>query len=263
MQIDLIKKGNGMLKILPIASGSTGNCMLVEIDGNRILIDFGISPKAVAAVLAANSYTWEEIRAVLITHTHADHVKGLETGRKKICAPFYMSATSKDKLMAEETIALPYFEKTEILPGMWVTAIPTSHDCPGSVGFRIETEQTVLGYLTDLGYVPERTMEMLSGADCIVLESNHDEELLRYCRYPIFLKKRILSNQGHLSNHDSAAALAWFADHGTKHFFLAHLSQENNRPELALECAMKATAGMDVHIEVLPVYGESTITVAG
>jgi phosphoribosyl 1,2-cyclic phosphodiesterase len=119
-----------------------------------------------------------------------------------------MSATSKDKLMAEETIALPYFEKTEILPGMWVTAIPTSHDCPGSVGFRIETEQTVLGYLTDLGYVPERTMEMLSGADCIVLESNHDEELLRYGRYPIFLKKRILSNQGHLSNHDSAAALA-------------------------------------------------------
>ena len=251
-----------MLKILPIASGSTGNCMLVEIDGNRILIDFGISPKAVAAVLAANSYTWEEIRAVLITHTHADHVKGLETGRKKICAPFYMSATSKDKLMAEETIALPYFEKTEILPGMWVTAIPTSHDCPGSVGFRIETEQTVLGYLTDLGYVPERTMEMLSGADCIVLESNHDEELLRFGRYPIFLKKRILSNQGHLSNHDSAAALAWFADHGTKHFFLAHLSQENNRPELALECAMKATAGMDVDIEVLPVYGESTITVA-
>ena len=83
-----------MLKILPIASGSTGNCMLVEIDGNRILIDFGVSPKAVATVLAPNRYTWEEIRAGLVTDTRDDHLEGVETGRKKIWAPFYMSATS-------------------------------------------------------------------------------------------------------------------------------------------------------------------------
>ena len=250
-----------MLKILPIASGSTGNCMLADIDGRKLLIDLGVPVKTLMKALTENAYSCSEIDAVLITHTHSDHVKGLDTCMKQIAAPLYMSSTSKETLMNERAVALLYGVKTELLPGLWVTAIRTSHDCPGSIGFQIETENTRLGYITDLGVIPESTMELLFGSQCIVIESNHDVEMLRYGRYPAFLKKRILSERGHLSNDACAEAIARFADRGTKTFLLAHLSRENNRPDLALDCARKATAGMDVKIEVLPVYGEKIIEV--
>ena len=249
------------MKILPIASGSTGNCMLLDLDGKIILIDLGVSASMLREVLNANGYHFDRIDAVLITHTHSDHVKGLEVCMKRIKAPIFMSHTSRDKLTHERAQALTYSVRTEILPGLWVTAIRTSHDCPGSIGFRIETEDICVGYLTDLGCIPESMMEMLFGAKCIVIESNHDEEMLRYGRYPAILKRRILSDDGHLSNEACAAAVARFADKGTRHFFLAHLSQENNRPELALESAVKATAGMDVRIHVLPVYGDKVIDI--
>ena len=250
-----------MLKILPIASGSTGNCMLADIDGRKLLIDLGVPVKTLMKALTENAYSSSEIDAVLITHTHSDHVKGLDTCMKQIAAPLYMSSTSKETLMNERAVALLYGVKTELLPGLWVTTIRTSHDCPGSIGFQIETENTRLGYITDLGVIPESTMELLFGSQCIVIESNHDVEMLRYGRYPAFLKKRILSERGHLSNDACAEAIARFADRGTKTFLLAHLSRENNRPDLALDCARKATAGMDVKIEVLPAYGEKIIEV--
>lgn len=246
-----------MLKIIPIASGSTGNCMLVDIEDRVIIIDLGITAKMLRAALEKNGYSWNDIHAVLITHTHSDHVKGLEVCMKQISAPIFMSHTSKDTLMLEHATALTYYERTEILAGLWVTAIRTSHDCPGSIGFKIETEHIRFGYVTDLGVIPESTIDLISGADCIVIESNHDEEMLRYGRYPAFLKKRILSDQGHLSNVACAEAIVQLAERGTKRFFLAHLSQENNRPEIALDCVQKATGGIDLQIDVLPVYGDT------
>ena len=251
-----------MLRILPVASGSTGNCTLAEIDGRRILIDLGITASMLRSALTVNGYTWSDIDAVLITHTHSDHIKGLEVCLKRIAAPVFMSGTSRDRLMLERAAALNYDARTEILPGLWVTAIRTSHDCPGSIGFKIETATTKLGYITDLGVIPESTMELLAGSDCIVIESNHDEEMLRYGAYPAYLKRRILSERGHLSNKICAEAVARFAEEGTRTFFLAHLSRENNRPKLALESALKATAGMDVKIEVFPVFGEKLYTVS-
>ena len=249
------------IHILPIASGSTGNCMLVELEGHRILIDLGVTAKMLSSALSANGLSWQDIEAVLVTHTHTDHVKGLDVCMKRIAAPLYMSGTSRDMLPCERAEPIPYWRETEIIPGVRVTAFRTSHDCLGSVGFRIESGSTVLGYATDLGVITEDIMELLSGADAIVIEANHDEEILRYGRYPVFLKKRILSDHGHLSNDACAEAVARFAEKGTKHFFLAHLSQENNRPDAALDCVRKATAGMDVSIDVLPVYGEKMLTV--
>ena len=250
-----------MLKILPVASGSTGNSMLAELDGRRILIDLGVTAKMLRAALNAGGYDWPDVDAVLVTHTHSDHIRGLEVCLKRIAAPVFMSHTSKNTLMLERATPLNYAERTEILPGLWVTAIRSSHDCPGSVGFKIETAETRLGYITDLGEIPESTMELLYGADCIVIESNHDEEMLRYGSYPFYLKRRILSAEGHLSNAACAGAIVRFAERGTGTFLLAHLSRENNRPALALENARNATAGMDVRIEVLPVYGGEPITV--
>ena len=250
-----------MLQLLPIASGSTGNCMLVDLDGHRILIDLGVTAKALSAALNTNGYSWDDIDAVLITHSHSDHVKGLDVCMKRIAAPVYTSGTTRDTLMLDRALILPYTEKVELIPGVQVTAIRTSHDCAGSIGFLIESTGCRLGYLTDLGVIPDSTMELLFGCDCIVIESNHDVEMLRYGPYPVHLKRRILSDHGHLSNTDASAAIARFAEHGTKHFFLAHLSQENNRPSLALDSACKATAGMDVAIRVLPVSGTEIVTV--
>ena len=250
-----------MLRILPVASGSTGNCMLLEIDGRHLVIDLGVSASMLRSAMSVNGLAWEDVDAVLITHTHSDHVRGLGVCMKRIHAPIFMSHSSKNTLMLENATALNYSARTEILPDLWVTAIPTSHDCPGSIGFLIETANTRFGYLTDLGVIPEGVTELFSGCDCIVLESNHDEEMLRYGPYPAYLKRRILSEHGHLSNEACAEALAQFAETGTGCFFLAHLSQENNRPSLALESARKATAGRNVELEVLPVWGERMITV--
>ena len=252
---------SGLCRILPIASGSTGNCMLVELVGRKILIDLGVTAKRLTSALNANGLSWQDIEAVLVTHTHTDHIKGLDACMDKIAAPLYMSGTSKDMLVCQRAEPIPYYRETEIIPGVKVTAFRTSHDCLGSVGFRIKVGNTVLGYATDLGMITEDIMEILSGADVVAIEANHDEEMLRYGRYPIFLKKRILSDHGHLSNDACAEAVALLAERGTKHFFLAHLSQENNRPDLALDCVQKATAGMDVSIEVLPVFDEKMVTV--
>ena len=250
------------IKILPIASGSSGNSMLLCLDGRNILIDLGVSASMLRTVLAENGFSFDCIDAVLITHTHSDHVSGLKVCMKHIAAPIFMTHTSRDRLMPDRAAALTYSERTEILPGLWVTARRTSHDCPGSAGFKIETDGVGFGYITDLGYIPENMMEMLFGAACIVIESNHDEAMLRCGRYPAVLTRRILSDEGHLSNDACAEAIVKFADRGTRHFFLAHLSRENNRPELALECARKASAGRDIRIEVLPVYGNRIIEIA-
>ena len=254
--------GSGTVRILPIASGSTGNSMLVELEGRRILIDLGVTAKRLSSALAANGLSFRDIEAVLVTHTHTDHVKGLDACMKKIAAPLYMSGTSMDRLACERAETVPYYRETEIVRGVKVTAFRTSHDCLGSVGFRIQAGRTVLGYATDLGVVTEDIMALLAGADVIVIEANHDEEMLWSGPYPVFLKKRILSDHGHLSNDACAEAVARLAEQGTKRFFLAHLSQENNRPELALECVRKAAAGMDVTVEALPVYGEEMVSVA-
>ena len=204
-----------MLRILPVASGSTGNCMLLEIDGRLLVIDLGVSASMLRSAMSANGFAWEDVDAVLITHTHSDHIRGLGVCMKRIHAPIFMSHTSKNTLMLESAAALNYSARTEILPDLWVTAIPTSHDCPGSVGFLIETADTRFGYLTDLGVIPKGVTDLFSGCDCIVLESNHDEEMLRYGPYPAYLKKRILSEHGHLSNEACAEALALFAELGT------------------------------------------------
>ena len=170
--------------------------MLVELGGRKILIDLGVTAKRLTNALNSNGLSYQDIEAVLVTHTHTDHVKGLDTCMDKISAPLYMSGTSKDMLVCQRAEPIPYYREIEIVPSVMVTAFRTSHDCLGSVGFRIQVGNTVLGYATDLGMITEDIMDLLSGADVVVIEANHDEEMLRYGRYPVFLKKRILSDHG-------------------------------------------------------------------
>lgn len=244
-----------MIRIIPIASGSGGNCLYADLDGKCLLIDLGVGARTVTAALNRNSLSWCDIDAILLTHTHTDHTKGMNSCLKKTSAPLYMSGASKATLLCERAEELPYNTPAEILPGMRATAFRTSHDCIGSVGYLLETQTTRFGYATDLGVLTDEIKTILTGAHCIVLESNHDLDMLRQGPYPVSLKRRILSESGHLSNEACCEGLRFFAATGTKHFLLAHLSRENNAPDLALAYAEMALSGTGASVSVLPAAG--------
>ena len=239
------------MKILPIASGSSGNSFFVNISGNGILIDVGVSGRCINSALTKNGFSFGSIDAVLITHTHIDHVKYIDLLKSKIQAPVYMSTETKLSLCFLNGIDLQYCIKTEIKPGLFITAFRTSHDCFGSSGFLIETEDEKLGYLTDLGVFPQETLEAFFGVNVMVIESNHDIMMLKNGRYPVSLKRRILSEKGHLSNEACGEAVQTLESHGTHHFILAHLSRENNIPELALKTVSGYIKEKNTTIDVL------------
>ncbi|MBO6014438.1 MAG: MBL fold metallo-hydrolase [Oscillospiraceae bacterium] len=241
-----------MIRGLSIGSGSGGNCFYLEINGKRILIDLGLSARTVSAGLRRAGTALEELDAVLITHTHTDHIKGLPVCSKKLTCPLFMSEVSGAKLFSYSPRILPPGRAVEITADIRVTAFETSHDCPGSIGFRIDSPGGSFGYATDLGCMTEEIRETLLGVDSLVLEANHDVEMLRNGPYPYALKRRILSENGHLSNDACAEAAAFFAGNGTERIFLAHLSRENNTPVIAAETVGKALAGLPVELEVLP-----------
>ena len=244
------------MKIIPIASGSSGNCFFLELGGRKILIDLGVTAKMMTAALTGNGYSLSEVEAVLLTHSHNDHVRGLDVCMKKLSAPLFTSSATKETLCLPDARVLPYGKRTEILPELFVTAFRTPHDAIGSVGFIIETGGEKLGYATDVGHVTDEMRQLLRGSDLIVLEANHDVDMLRQGRYPVFLKRRILSDNGHLSNDDCGEAVEYFESCGTKNFLLAHLSRENNTPRMALECVRKCVPYDDVHVDVLPPEGD-------
>jgi phosphoribosyl 1,2-cyclic phosphodiesterase len=255
------------MKLTVFASGSSGNCLLLSGGGTNILIDAGISARRLSGSLGACCLSFQDIGGVLITHEHSDHISGLKGFLGRCSAPVLAPRTVAARLRG----LLPEIEgRLRVIPvgedfalsRLKIRAFHTPHDTEESVGYRVECGG-VFALATDMGCVTDELRDNLRGADAVLIEANHDEEMLRYGRYPIYLKRRILSAHGHLSNADAAAAIARFAEHGTKHFFLAHLSQENNRPSLALDCACKATDGMEVEIGILPVSGTEILTIAG
>lgn len=237
--------------LYPIASGSSGNCFYLELEGSRILLDLGIRYKHLCCALEKVGATTETIDAVLITHTHSDHVAGLPVTLKHVHCPIYLSVLSNAKLTVPDAVTLYHGRPVEIAPGILLTPFETSHDCPGSMGFRIDGVTESFGYATDLGVMTKEIRDFLTGVRYLVLESNHDEAMLKSGPYPFELKRRILSDRGHLSNRASGEAAAYFADHGTEAIFLAHLSQENNLPNLARETVSAALQGKNVRLEVL------------
>lgn len=249
-----------MIRLIPIASGSSGNCIFIELGGHRVIADIGVSYKMLSTALKKNGFSPDDAEALMITHTHSDHVKGLDTWRKKSAVPIFASGTTLRNLCLPEEGELPYYTPAEILPGMSVTSFRTSHDCMGSAGFLFRCGASSLGIATDLGFMGDDILQILSGAENIIIESNHDVDMLRYGKYPYPLKRRILSESGHLSNADCAEAMKLLAASGTKHFFLAHLSRDNNTPELALASAHSALDGTGADVQVLPVYGDEMIS---
>lgn len=253
------------MRVHVFASGSSGNCLLVEEDETRVLIDAGISRRRLAAALNSLGCAMEQIGGVLITHEHSDHISGLEglvKGRKlPVFAPHTVAARLEGALpsLSEQLRVIPTGEPFS-LGSLRITAFHTSHDTDESVGYRIEG-RGVYGHATDTGCVTEEMRRFLRGADTVLLESNHDEDMLRYGPYPFYLKKRILSTRGHLSNTDCAVFARELAESGTRKIILAHLSRENNTPQKALTEAERALTGLPTALFCAPVLGCLTVEI--
>lgn len=248
-----------MTTIRTLASGSSGNAALFSWGETHLLIDMGISCRRICRSLAALGLTPEVLSGVFITHEHGDHIGGLATYIKKYRTPIYCTpAVSRQlsyRLAGIEPLLRPVesgkcvsFGKVEM------DILSTSHDCRGSAACHIRTPEGRVGYLTDTGYIPEKTGEGLLGADILVLESNHDTDMLLAGPYPYPLKKRILGTEGHLSNDAAAEFAVESVRAGTRTILLAHLSAENNTPELALLTVGSALreAGLTAELAAAP-----------
>ncbi len=242
-----------------LASGSSGNALLCLCGGTRLLVDAGVSCRRITLALGELGLTPDALTAILITHTHTDHIAGLQTLLKRCAAPIYASARTTRELCYRfaglEDRVRPLDAGTACaFPDCAVTAFPTSHDSPGSCGYRIDTADGGVGVLTDSGYVTEEAADLLPGVDLAVLEANHDVETLRSGPYPYSLKRRILGADGHLCNEDAARFAVSLAEAGASEIVLAHLSRENNTPAMArsaVETALSA-AGLEITLSVAP-----------
>ncbi len=235
------------MRVCVLSSGSRGNTTYIESENAKILIDVGNSAKYVKEKLEEIGTLPEEIDAVLITHTHSDHVKGLKTFAKKYGISIYVTDIMLDSLdyLDNYTILNDDFDIKDI----HVTSIRTSHDAPDSRGYVISSCNKSVVYITDTGYINSRYFDILKNRDLYIMESNHDVEMLNNGSYPFQLRQRILSDKGHLSNYDSAKYLSSFVGSNTKCIMLAHLSEDNNTEDLAYDTLVKRLNDSDIHID--------------
>lgn len=249
-----------MINCVPLFSGSGGNSTYINCGGEEFLIDCGVSCKAVSTALESIGSNIKDIRGIFVTHEHIDHIKGLEIISKKYKIPVYMNTNSAKYIYCSDGFENLRTCVRILDPACAITtenakfeAFKTPHDSWGSVCYRVSTEDDTLGFATDIGYVTKGIAAALLGARTVVIESNHDKEMLKNGPYPIYLQNRILSKNGHLSNDDCARFLPYLAQSGTQTIWLAHLSKENNLPSLALQSATSATSDFpSVNIFVCP-----------
>ncbi len=231
------------MRICSIASGSSGNCIYAGSDNTHILIDCGISGKRIVQGLEDIGLKPEDIDAVLVTHEHTDHIKGLGVMSRKYGLPVYTSektfkAVKKTPGIGkmEEGLLHPVEADREFTIGdLVIRPFSTSHDAADPLAFRIHSGKRTFALATDMGTFDEYIIRHLLGLDVVFLESNHDVNMLEAGRYPYPLKKRILSDRGHLSNEAAATLLNEILHDDLKHIVLGHLSAENNYPALAYE----------------------------
>ena len=243
------------MEFYTIASSSAGNAALVCHEDTHILIDAGVSCRRITQSLAALDLTLEDIDAILITHEHVDHVRALGTLQKKCAVPLYASRGTAAALdyPAERVHA---FTPGDALTVGSLRALPfrTSHDARESVGYRIESDDGSLAVLTDTGCITDEAHDLALGADTLLLEANHDIEMLKTGPYPYPLKQRILGEYGHLSNEAAAGFAIECVRAGTSDILLAHLSGENNTPQLAEYTVGRAlqASGLSVRLSAAP-----------
>ena len=222
------------MKVSVLSSGSKGNTTYIETKEAKILIDAGNTSKYIIDKLNELDVNPNEIDAILITHIHSDHTKGLPVLLKHINPCIYLTKTAHKDLNYIKNYQ--YIETDSFrIKDIDVDIIKTSHDAPDSLGYIISNQNKSIVYITDTGYINRKYYKSLNNKDIYIMESNHDIELLNNGRYPFELRQRILSDKGHLSNYDSSKYLCDFIGDNTKKIILAHLSEENNTESLAYD----------------------------
>lgn len=239
------------VSITVLASGSKGNCTLISSEGTRLLVDAGLSCRQLLRRMAQCGASPSDIDAILITHEHSDHVGGLHVLAKRLKIPVYMTGATHDayhrcardsagsKIRLER---LEVFHAGQVFDIGDVTVMPFTipHDAVDPVGFTFRSEGIKVGVCTDLGYMPASVRYHIRGCQMLMIESNHDLELLRVGPYPWAVKQRVMSRVGHLSNDALADFLTTDYDGGAEFLILAHLSEQNNHPEIARMTAERA-----------------------
>ncbi len=255
-----------MLRFISFGSGSSGNCYYLYTEQGGVFIDVGIGVRTIKKYFDQYGLKMSDIRAILVTHDHADHVKSVGSMSHEHCLPVYATAKVHsgidhnyivhhkiDQASRHYVVEGEPFE----VAGMTISAVSVPHDSNDNVGYRIEHEGVVFALMTDAGHVTEDMAGLISEANYLVFESNHEVEKLKNGRYPEYLKRRILSEIGHLSNEECGKALCEYATPELRRVWLCHLSYDNNDPELArytVEGILKSSGiipGKDFLLDIL------------
>lgn len=238
-----------MARIYPLFSSSKGNSTFIGTEKGGVLIDCGVSFKRFTAALERNNIPLSAIQGVFITHEHSDHVSGLKMLTKHTSIPVYGQKRTLQRLYDNGKISpnAPVIDmtgKTIACGDCELTCFNTPHDTVQSCGYRIITSDgKACAVCTDLGHITAEVDKALCGCRLVLLEANYDEQMLRNGPYPLYLKERILSHNGHLSNDNCGRQAAKLINQGTTHIILGHLSQDNNRPNIADSAVAAALSG--------------------
>ena len=252
-----------MIKFCSLYSGSSGNAIFLGAGSTRLLIDAGLSAKRIIEALVSIGEKPSDLSAILISHEHSDHIKGAGILSRKLNIPIYANEnTWKGMEPFIGPVSLnnkAYFNTgSEFEIGDFlVKSFPIPHDAMEPVGYNFFADCKKITVATDIGHINVELLNCLEASDLLLLESNHDVEMLRIGPYPWHLKKRIAGDRGHLSNDAAGEVIAYMAEKGTKRFLLGHLSRENNFPELAYQtvynalCEKSCLAGLDISLDVV------------
>jgi phosphoribosyl 1,2-cyclic phosphodiesterase len=230
------------MKFCSLSSGSSGNSQFIASRETRLLLDAGVTGKYIKEAMESIGEKPEDLNGILVTHEHSDHIKGVGVLMRRYDLPLYVHEdtwlemkSQMGKINIENVHFIDGINKFEI-KDLSIKPFSIDHDAAHPLGFLFENEGVAVSVATDLGHMTDETIKILENSDLLLLEANHDVEMLKVGRYPWFLKQRIMGDSGHLSNEDAGIALVKMFERGAPGcVLLGHLSQENNFPELAME----------------------------
>ena len=249
------------MRVVSLGSGSSGNGFLLDTGEAALLIDCGVAVRPCQAAIRDYGVT-DRLAGIVVSHEHIDHVRSIPSITRKMDIPLITTGGTHGAL--KTTLRLSRHASGDRFQdsALEVTFIGVSHDAAEPCGFVAEHNGTRVAIFTDLGYVTPSVIDALSSADVIVLEANYDRQMLKYGPYPSYLKRRIQGPEGHLDNDDCATALAGAVSARTRAIWLAHLSDKNNLPEIAVGTVKEALAlmGHDIPVAPLPRYERAEVT---